>query len=564
MAAGGASRGRGGKKAARGGKKAARGGKKAARGGKKAARGRRDVWATLQHGGVLFPPEYEPKGLAITVRGERVPLDPLQEEMAYQWAKKKDTPYARDAVFRSNFASDFIAALPPRLRGARYGEIDFAEAYRTVDAEKAAKEALTKEERKALAAERKAKREGLKARYGIAVLDGAEVDVGNYMVEPPGIFIGRGEHPLRGRWKARISPRDVTLNLGGEAAPPPGEWGRIVRDRTSTWLAKWTDGLTKRPKYVWLADTAGVKQEMDRAKYDKATALSKSIRLVEAQMVRDMRASNRGKRRTATACYLIYRTAMRVGDEKDPDEADTVGATTLRKEHVKFGDGGIEFDFLGKDSVRWQETVKPEGHDVQFIANLKELADARDDPRAEIFGRMTSRTVNAYYSGIVDGLSAKVFRTYLASRVVAAYLREHADAKGGSEAAKVYHARMANLRAAVKCNHKRTIPRTFERSLERKREALAAARAKESKTDKQATRKAERIEKMSLQLDLAERTRDYNMGTSLRNYIDPRLFKAWMAEVEGPWEKLYTAALQRKFLWAKDETRSWRTVSKLY
>ena len=37
------------------------------------------------------------------------------------------------------------------------------------------------------------------------------------------------------------------------------------------------------------------------------------------------------KSNVATACYLIYITAMRVGDEKDPEEADTVGATTLRK-----------------------------------------------------------------------------------------------------------------------------------------------------------------------------------------------------------------------------------------
>ena len=39
---------------------------------------------------------------------------------------------------------------------------------------------------------------------------------------------------------------------------------------------------------------------------------------------------------------------MRVGDEKDPDEADTVGATTLRKEHIKLTENSIEFDFLGK------------------------------------------------------------------------------------------------------------------------------------------------------------------------------------------------------------------------
>ena len=29
----------------------------------------------------------------------------------------------------------------------------------------------------------------------------------------PGIFIGRGEHPLRGKWKPRVTAKDVTLNL---------------------------------------------------------------------------------------------------------------------------------------------------------------------------------------------------------------------------------------------------------------------------------------------------------------------------------------------------------------
>ena len=85
-----------------------------------------------------------------------------------------------------------------------------------------------------------------------------------------------------------------------------------------------------------------------------------------------MKSSDARKKLVATACYLIYRT--RVGDEKDPDEADTVGATTLRKEHVKIT-SAIEFDFLGKDSVRWRETVKAVGHDEQFRLNLKNLRD---------------------------------------------------------------------------------------------------------------------------------------------------------------------------------------------
>ena len=89
-------------------------------------------------------------------------------------------------------------------------------------------------------------------------------------------------------------------------------------------------------------------------------------------------------RNVATCYYLIYRTAMRVGDEKDEDEADTVGATTLRKEHIKITANAIEFDFLGKDSVRWQETVKAEGDDKQFQENLKILIDKKK-PKTRFF-----------------------------------------------------------------------------------------------------------------------------------------------------------------------------------
>ena len=42
---------------------------------------------------------------------------------------------------------------------------------------------------------------------------------------------------------------------------------------------------------------------------------------------------------------------------------------------------------------------------------------------------------------------------------------------------------------------------------------------------------------------------DYNLGTSLRNYIDPRVFKAWMSYMNSDWARIYTSTLQRKFLW---------------
>jgi len=550
-------------------------------------------WKKLQHNGILFPPKYEKQGITIKIKGDTINLDINQEEMVYQWAKKKDTPYAQDKVFQKNFTGDFAKTLDSKFKKISYDDIDFSNAYKVVDKEKDLKEMMTKEDRKALAVKRKELREKLKIKYGIAIMDGKEVEVGNYMAEPPGIFIGRGEHPLRGKWKPRVTTKDVTLNLGKDAKKPEGDWGKIIHDNDSMWLASWMDFLTQKRKYVWLADTAGLKQDRDKEKYEKAVKLGNEIEKIKDRIVKDMKSKDPKINKISTACYLIYRTAMRVGDEKDPDEADTVGATTLRKEHIKITADTIEFDFLGKDSVRWQETVVAEGHDKQFHENLKKIIEKKK-PKEEIFEDITSRHVNQYYSGIVKGLTAKVFRTYLATAVVKKYLVKYDNIKGKTPNEKLYHAKLANLEAAMMCNHKRTIPKTYELTLQKKRdsikklekehiwkktqETLKKVESKESKTDtqkksktkriktlneqikKQKSKHKERLEKLELQLDLSEKTKDYAIGTSLRNYIDPRVFKAWTEEVGAEWEKLYTAALQKKFLWVKNEDVEWKNL----
>jgi len=552
-------------------------------------------WKTLQHNGILFPPAYEAQGIKLKIKGENIDLSTSQEEMIYQWAKKKDTPYAQDKVFQKNFTADFAKTLNSKFKKFSYEDIDFSNAYKIVDKEKDLKEMMTKERKKALAVKRKELREELKIKYGIAIMDGKEVEVGNYMAEPPGIFIGRGEHPLRGKWKPRVTSKNVTLNLGKEAKVPEGEWGEIIHDKDSMWLANWMDFLTQKRKYVWLSDSAGLKQDRDKAKYEKAVKLAKEIDKIKDRIVKDMKSKDPKIGRIATACYLIYRTAMRVGDEKDPEEADTVGATTLRKEHIKITSNTIEFDFLGKDSVRWQETVVAEGHDKQFQENLKKLIEKKK-PKDEIFDDITSRHVNVYYSSIVKGLTAKVFRTYLASTVVKKYLVEHDNMKGKTANEKIYHAKLANLEAAMMCNHKRTIPKTYEQTLQKKKDTLKKVEKDESwnktkdtlkkvestepKTNTQKKNKVKRIktlneqikkqkkkhkertEKLKLQIDLSEKTKDYNLGTSLRNYIDPRIIKAWTDEVGAEWEKMYTSALQKKFLWVQNEKLNWSEIAK--
>ena len=57
---------------------------------------------------------------------------------------------------------------------------------------------------------------------------------------------------------------------------------------------------------------------------------------------------------------MIDRLALRVGNEKDEDEADTVGCCSFRVEHitVKLDQNKVVLDFLGKDSMRYYNEVK--------------------------------------------------------------------------------------------------------------------------------------------------------------------------------------------------------------
>ena len=538
---------------------------------------------------MAFPPEYVQRGINIKILGEIFFLNREQEELIYAWAKKKETHYVKDPVFQANFLSDFKKLLPERFTSVRnIDEIDMTEAFSLVDKELKIKEnekirikSLTRDERRRISQEKKLEKEKLKAIYGQAKIDGIEVDVANWLVEPPGIFMGRGLHPLRGRWKPRVTPKDVTLNLGEDASAPEGPWNAIVHDHYSTWLASWIENLTGKRKYVWLHDSSYLRQDNDKAKYDIAKKLEYYISDIEKEIINQMLSSKDvTRKKIATVCYLIFKLAMRVGDEKDPDEADTIGASTLRVEHLKFPKIGdkvhIEFNFLGKDSVPWQKTLEISSPDTKALYENLLFFMKGKDKSDEIFEEITSSKVNKFLRSIdkenVPNLTAKVFRTYIATAIVKKHLSEPILKvnKNESEFKKVYVAKIANLQAAITCNHKKGIdPKNpaskkawekFEQSLENKKEKIKQLRMelkeKKWKTELQKLRKEQRVEKLEFQLRLQKETRDYNLGTSLRNYIDPRVFKSWCEYVDLDWTKIYTSTLQRKFKWIEQYSKS--------
>jgi len=586
----------------------------------------------LHHNGVLVPPRYEGKGLTIKVKGETIRLTPEQEEMAMAWAKKIGTPYVEDPVFAENFHSDFSAKLGIEVKP---GDVDYSEVLRVVEKERAYKASLTREERKRLAAERKAKREANKERYGYALVDGIRMEIGNYTVEPSSIFMGRGMHPLRGKWKEGPCHEDIELNLSPDAPRPPGNWKAIVWEPDAMWIARWRDKLSGKMKYVWLSDASILKQRRDIEKFDKAQELRRNLERIQRHIWENLDAEDLKRRKTATVCYLIDKLKFRVGDEKDDDEADTVGASTLRPEHLRFnGDGTVTFDFLGKDSVHHHIKAKlPE----RVIRNLKEFSA---NAESTLFDGVDSKRVSEFLDEVMTGLSAKVFRTCYASEAVETELERTKVAPDDPDYVKKYAATMANLEAAKVCNHKRTIPKTWETSLQRKKERLKAriAKAKENEAKlrqraedakrkfrerlrkyeetlqehrdrlkeyrrqleerkkqgktarslekrvaskrkairtmkqrieklkashtermkklreqlaKRRQRDREAIEKLRLQIRAQETTRDYNLGTSLKSYIDPRIYYSWGLRVNYDWKNYYPKTLQRKFSWVE-------------
>jgi DNA topoisomerase I len=539
-------------------------------------------WKSLEHNGVAFPPSHLLIGLSIGINGEKIILNTEQEEIVYAWAKKKDTHYIKDSLFQNNFLNDLKKVLPQQFLNIQtINEIDFSEVFKFIDneikqkmLEKERLRSLTKEERKKLLNVKKQEKEKLKQYYGKARVDGFEVEVGNWLIEPPGLFMGRGLHPLRGRWKPRITQQDVILNLGEDASVPEGAWKSIVHDHSSTWLATWTEKLTAKRKYVWLHDSAFLKQNTDKEKYDKAIKLEKFAAKIQKEIINKMiNSKDLNQRKIATVCFLILKLAMRVGDEKDKDEADTVGASTLRVEHIRFpeknGKEYIEFNFLGKDSVPWQKTIEINSTDTKGLCNNLKLFMKNKQHDSEIFDNINSSKVNAFLRKIdptnVPGLTAKVFRTYLATKIVREALKNPPIAvnKITSEPKKIYVAKIANLKAAVACNHKKGIDpnnpaskkalERFGESINKKEEVIKKLRndidSKKWKTEKQKEKLESRIEKIQYQLKLQNETRDYNLGTSLRNYIDPRVMKKWLDDVDLDWKKLYTTTLQRKFMW---------------
>lgn len=464
------------------------------------------MWETLWHTGPRFPPPYQPLPIDIKMKydGKAVELPATAEEAALFYAVKLETPYVKDPVFNSNFFKDFHTILEknPPLDGTKISDFKKCDFSQMCEYQKELKEAEKERKKKLAPSARKKEQQNKKdveEEMKTCLVDGKKQRVGNVMVEPPALFMGRGQHPKRGQIKPRVRPEEITINhtLNDPEHPPPlapagHQWKAVVEMKDVTWLAHWID-FNGNYKYVYLDAASSFKSNSDREKFEKARKLDLCVKKLRKRVEEMLVSKSRQERQLGTVIWLIDNYSLRAGNEKGEDEAATYGVCSLLVEHVKElidEENKVQLEFLGKDSMLFKETLEvPE----RIFKNIKMFTRSTKDvkgkialkkPADAIFERIDTSHVNKFLrdpkEGGMPGLSAKVFRTYNASTTFQGLLNKTADnlRERGLEPTLQSlkdEYMQANRLVAILCNHQKTInPQVAERQLARANEKMIA------------------------------------------------------------------------------------------
>ncbi|CAI7918333.1 unnamed protein product [Closterium sp. NIES-53] len=219
----------------------------------------------------------------------------------------------------------------------------------------------------------------------------------------------------------------------------------------------------------------------------------------------------------------------------------------------------LQFDFLGKDSIRYFNTVEVEPLVYKAIGTFRKGKKKDED----LFDKLDTTRLNSHLKEIMPGLTAKVFRTYNASVTLDTLLQ---DTVGSLVVEKVADYQRANKEVAILCNHQRAVSKAHSAQMEKmqaklkeledaveemeedldraqkgrppvKREAEGARKVNPEALEKKLAQSKARLEKMKLDMSIKDELKTVALGTSKINYMDPRITIAWCKRHEVPIEK---------------------------
>jgi hypothetical protein len=241
-----------------------------------------------------------------------------------------------------------------------------------------------------------------------------------------------------------------------------------------------------------------------------------------------------------------------VGGEKGEDDVDTVGATTLRVEHLKLkSPNHVIFDFLGKDSIRFYKdlTVPP-----LIYKNIEEFVKGKKGG-TQVFDLISSRSVNIYLHEFDRHFTAKVFRTRLASNIMFEALKTVKIPKDSTKIMIKSLFNEANANVAEILNHTKNVSKKAEESVKKEKDKLVQLKKElSSKKGKEKETLLKKISDTENKIKAKTDVLTVAIGTSLQNYIDPRMIVAWSLQQKCDLSAIYPATLMKKFKWAVETT----------
>lgn len=483
---------------------------------------------TLEHNGVIFHKNFKPKGRILA----NETLSPLAEEMLYNYTSKLNTIYITNQQFNKNFYQCLKSELTESQK-----KLIFPDDYKNLFYELEQDIQDHKLELEKTKEERKIRNEELKNKYGYAYVDGIKEPLGNYIVEPPGIYIGRGDSSLIGLWKYRVNQEDITLNFVSDKPEPIGSW-KIEHNRNVLYIAVYYIDIghkVKKRKEIRFGNKSSIITEQDKNKFKMSKKLLIHWDEVQNKIMKDL-----PNKEEALIAWLIQYTSIRIGTEKKDNENNVVGASTLKTNNIIIlSESSFKLKFIGKDSIEFCETYI--NIDKIIIESLNKLLENKSK-NDKIFS-VSANDVNIYLNSLLKGLTAKVFRTAWASKLLIEEFK-------GLRHLTIQEFKEILLKVSKKLNHKKTVTKSSLSSIDKLNDKIKLLEEKiKLSKPKQKKKIKTQIKELKQKLKFKKDSIDININTALTNYINPVLIFDICKRFNIDISKIYNKGLLERFNW---------------
>lgn len=472
-------------------------------------------WKSLKHYGPYITDDYVFQNLSLNVNQKYLKINEEEEQFIFLYLKYINSKYDDD-LFRSNFWKSWNKI---SNRNIDFKNVDLTNFLNHFDKNNIKKEKVNIEEK-----------------YKYAIIDNQKVELVNYIVEPPGIFLGRGNHPLKGTIKRKILPENIIINVSKEFSSifSPQKWKMIIHDKNKYWLSAWQHPVTKKIIYTYPSKKSINRMQKDQDKFNHAKKLDKYINKIRKNYYSLILQKNNIKNnQIGIIVYFIDLLSIRVGSR---DKKNTFGISTLQKKHITFHSNyTITLQFLGKDSILYKNKIK-----IEKIIYEKLLLYVKQTS-SYIFYATNSNQVNQYLQSLLPFLTSKIFRTYHASKLFQKELYSY-DINHSYDY--LYAFKMANIAVAIKCNHRKEI----------------SVKSKTIEDLKVKIHNEQNIEKLILlkkKYKIKKYTSNLNLSTSIANYIDPRIIFAFIKKYNLDMTKFLSKNIIQQIQWANNIDENW-------